>query len=78
MSNSTRITLDEAVAAARELPEAAQAELAVELMEWVEEVSAPRRSAEQQAVIRDRLSRPLKAIPRDAIVNILRRYNPAL
>ncbi len=78
MSDTTRITLDEAIAAARELPEAAQTELAVELMEWVEDVSVPDRPSERQAIIRDRLSRPLTAVSRNALTDILRRYNPAI
>ena len=70
------ITLDQAVAAARELSEDAQAELAAELMQRVEDISVPDRSPARQALIRDRLSKPLAAISRDDLTAMLRRYNP--
>ena len=78
MSNSKTITLDEAVEAARRLPENAQAELAAELMERVEDVSTPERPEDRQRLIKDRLSKPLEAITRDELMAMLRRYNPAL
>jgi hypothetical protein len=78
MSNSKTITLDKAVEAARRLPENAQAELAAELMERVEDVSTPERPEDRQRLIKDRLSKPLEAITRDELMAMLRRYNPAL
>jgi hypothetical protein len=78
MSNSKTVTLDEAVEAARRLPENAQAELAAELMESVEDVSTPERPEDRQRLIKDRLSKPIEAVTRDELMAMLRRYNPAL
>ena len=78
MSNSKTISLDEAVKAARRLPTDTQAALASELMERVEDVSTPDRPSECQALIKDRLAKPLKAISRDEFMTMLRQYNPAL
>jgi hypothetical protein len=78
MNITTNITLDEAVAAAKELPEDAQAELAMELMERVEDVLVPERPAPRQALIRERLSRPFEPISRDELTAMLRRYNPSI
>lgn len=78
MSNGKTITLDDAVEAARRLPESAQTELAVELMERVEDISTPERPEDRQFLIKERLSKPLEAISRDELMALLRRYNPAL
>jgi len=78
MSNSKTITLDEAVEAARRLPENAQAEIAAELMERVEDVSTPERPEDRQRLIKERLAKRLEAISRDELMALLRRYNPAL
>jgi hypothetical protein len=72
------ITLDEAVAAAKELPKDAQAALAAALMEGVEDISVPDRPTERQALIRERLAKPLVAVSRDELSDILRRYSPAV
>lgn len=77
MSKTKDITLDEAVRAARQLPEQAQRELAAELMEHVEDVSRPGRPAERHALIKERLGRPLRAVSRDELTAMLRQYNPA-
>ncbi|PIW29818.1 MAG: hypothetical protein COW30_03940 [Rhodospirillales bacterium CG15_BIG_FIL_POST_REV_8_21_14_020_66_15] len=78
MSKDTFVTLDDAVSAARKLPSDAQAAIARELMEQVEDFSTPERSAERQKIIKDRLSKPLRAISRDELTAMLRRYNPAI
>lgn len=76
--NSKTVTLDKAVEAARKLPQEAQEALAKELLDRVEEFSAPERSPERQAIIRERLARPLEAVSREDVMVMLRRYNPAL
>ena len=71
-------TLDDAVQAARSLSAEAQDVLAMEIMESIEDLNPPERPTDRQAVIIDRLSRPLAAISRDELMTILRQYNPAL
>ena len=78
MNNAKTISLDEAVKAVRRLPEDTQAALASELMERVEDVSTPDRPDDRQALIKDRLSKPLKVVSRDEFMAMLRQYNPAL
>jgi len=78
MNNAKTISLDEAVNAARRLPAETQAALASELMERVEDVSTPDRPNDRQALIKDRLANPLKAVSRDEFMTMLRQYNPAL
>jgi len=78
MSNTKTITLDEAMEAARRLPISAQAELAAELMEHIENISTPDRPEDRQQVIKERLAKPLEAISRDELMTVLRRYNPAI
>ena len=74
---SKTVSLEDAVAAARALPKAAQDVLAHEIMEQIEDLAAPQPSPERIAIIKERLSRPLVEMPRDEVVAILRRYNPA-
>ena len=78
MSNTKTVTLDEAIQAARKLPKDTQAALASELMEHVEDLSTPDRPSERQELIKNRLARPLKAISRDQLMAMLRRYNPSV
>jgi len=78
MSNAKTITLDEAVKIARGLPADTQAALANELMEQVEDLSTPDRPDDRQKIIKDRLTKPLKAISRDDFMVMLRLYNPSL
>lgn len=78
MTRGKAITLDDAIEAARRLPENVQTELAAELMERVEDISTPGRSEDRQRLIKERLAKPLEAIPRDDLMALLRRYNPAL
>ncbi len=78
MTNTKTVTLDEAVEAARKLPNDAQAALASELMERIEDVSTLERPSDRQKIIKDRLAKPLKAISRDELMAMLRQYNPAL
>ena len=72
------VTLDEVVRVARSLPPAAQEAIAHELMEQIEDFAEPMRTAERQAIIKERVARPFKAAPRDEVMAILRQYNPAL
>ncbi len=72
------VTLDEAVKAARSLPEAAQQLVAYEIMEQIEDLAAPQPSPERIAIIKERLSKPLVEMPREELMAILRKYNPAL
>ena len=78
MSKMKAFTLDDAVSAARKLPSDAQAAIAQELMEQVEDFSTPERPADRQQIIKDRLSKPLRAISRDDLTEMLRQYNPAI
>ena len=70
--------LDEAVRAAKSLPEAAQEALAHEIMEHIEDFAGPVRSTERQTLIAGRVSSALKAVPRAEMMAILRQYNPSL
>jgi len=78
MNDAKTISLDEAVKAVRKLPADTQAALASELMERVEDVSTPDRPDDRQALIKDRLAKPLKAVSRDEFMAMLRQYNPVL
>jgi len=75
MSKDKDVTLEEAMAAARRLPEDAQAELASELMERVEDVSTPDRPARRQAQIKERLQGQLGEVLRDEVMAVLRQYH---
>ena len=78
MRKSNFITLNDAVSAARKLPEDTQVAIARELMEQVEDFSTPDRPADRQEIIRERLSKPLRAVSRDELTAMLRKYSPAL
>ncbi len=71
-------TLDQAVAATRELPEDVQTMVAHEVFEMIEDISVPPRSPEDQAEIKKRLAQPRQAVSRDDFMAMLRQYNPAL
>lgn len=78
MRKQATVTLDEAITAARKLPRDKQAAVAAELMEYVEDLSAPDRPASRQALIKERAEAPLSAVSRDEIMALLRKYNPDL
>lgn len=78
MSKTKTVTLNDAVSAARKLPPESQEAIARELMEQVEDFSTPERPAERQEIIKERLSTPLRAVSRDELTSMLRRYNPAV
>ena len=78
MDNSKTITLDDAIKAARQLPEDTQTALADELMAQVEDLSTPGRPSDRQKIIKGRLANPLKAVSREAFMGMLRHYNPSL
>lgn len=78
MSSQKAISLDEAIQAARDLPQEAQAALAKILMDEIEDFAVPYRSHEHQVHIRQRSQQPLKAISRNELMAMLRQYNPAL
>lgn len=78
MSKTKPVTLNYAVSAVRKLPADTQAAIARELMEKIEDFSTPDRPAERQAIIKERLSKPLRAISRDDLTAMLRQYNPSL
>jgi hypothetical protein len=78
MSKTTTPTLDEAVEAVRKLPEETQSAIAHELMHWVDHLTTPTRDPERQAIIAERMRKPLETVSRDAFMTMLRKYNPAL
>lgn len=78
MSKTKSVSLEDAVVAARKLPSETQEAIASELMEKVEDFSTPQRSSERQAIIKDRLGKPLRAVSRDDLTAMLRKYNPAV
>lgn len=78
MSKTDTKTLDEAVAATRELHEDVQSMVAHEVFEMIEDISVPPRSPEDQAEIKRRLTQPRQAVTRDELMAMLRQYNPAL
>lgn len=78
MSTNKITTLDRAIEAARGLPAETQEAVAAELMEVVEDLSTPDRPNDRQELIKKRLAKPLKAVSRDHLTAILRRYNPTI
>ncbi len=78
MSARKNITLDDAVKAARDLPQETQEALAKTLMDEIDDFTTPKRPPERQAIIKARLQKPLKAISRDELMAMLRQYNPVL
>jgi hypothetical protein len=78
MSSQKTITLDDAVKAARDLPEETQEALAKTLMDQIEDFATPERSPERQTIIKERVQQQLKAISRDELMAMLRQYDPAL
>ncbi len=78
MTDQKTITLDEAVMAARELPAAAQEALAKELLDCVADYQTPDRPAQRQQIIQERLAKPLHAVSRDEVMELLRNYDPDL
>ena len=72
-------TLDEAVEAVKKLPAAEQTVIAQEILAMAKEgVLPPARSAEDQAIIAERMSRQRTYVPADQITALLQRYNPAV
>lgn len=74
MNEQTKISLEEAVAAARRLSPGAQELLAREIFERVEDFELPVRSSERQGLIRERLTQPLEAASRADVEAVLDRY----
>lgn len=80
MNTSTKPTLDEAVAAAKKLPEAAQDIIAREILDLTVEAEQlpPTRTAEEQAIIQERMSQPRTYVPRERIDALLNKYKRAV
>ncbi len=79
MTTTKQPTLDEAIAAAKQLPEDEQAVLAQDILAEIQDGVLPSaRSAEDQAIIAERMSRPRSYVSRDDLMALLRKYNPAL
>lgn len=78
MSNSKTVTLHEAIAAVRKLPEDEQTALAEELVALVEDYQTPGLTDTQRDIVAKRLAEPRSHVPRDDFLAMLRRYNPAL
>ena len=78
MSDTKTATLDEAVAAVRQLPEDTQAAVAKELVALVEDYRTSGLTDEQREVVAKRLAEPRTHVPRPDFLAMLRRYNPAL
>ena len=77
MSEETPITLDEAVAHAKALPMAQQAQIAEALELMVRDVaSMPLRSNACQGEIARRLQQPFNGVSREQIDALLDRYDP--
>lgn len=71
-------TLDDAVAATRELPQEVQTMVTQEVFEMIEDVTVTPRSADDQAIIKERLARPRNATSRDDFMAMLKQYNPSV
>lgn len=78
MNKAKVVTLNDAISAARKLPQDTQVAIARELMEQVEDFSTPERTTERQQIIKDRLGKPLHAVSRDELTAMLRQYNPTV
>lgn len=78
MNMQKNVSLDDAVRAARDLPQDAQKALAQTLMDQIEDFTTPKRSHERQTIIAQRVQSPLSAISRDELMAMLRQYNPAI
>lgn len=79
MSKQQTPTLDEAVAAAKQLPENAQTVIAQEIAAMVKgDVFPPPRSEKEQAIINERMSKPRTHVSRDDFMTMLRKFHPSL
>jgi hypothetical protein len=76
--STTKSTLEDALKAAKVLPEEMQFELAEELVALVEDYQTPGLTPEQKKVVKERLSMPRTHILREDFLAMLRRYNPTL
>lgn len=78
MNKTGTSTLDRAVAAIRELPGEAQEAMAHIIMEHAQGFVLPTRDPEHQALVEERLSKPLKFVSRKEFLATLRRFNPSI
>jgi len=78
MNEQKTVTLDDAVSAARDLPDAVQEALAREMLDRIADFQTPDRPPARQQIIQERLARPLSAISRDDLMKMLREYDPDL
>ena len=78
MSTTKTVTIEDALEAAKTLPDEAQSELARELIALVEDYRASGLTAEQREIVRKRLAEPRTHVPRSDFLVMLRRYNPAV
>lgn len=78
MSTSKTVTIEDALQAAKNLPDETQRELAEELVALVEDYQTPGLTPEQHEVVKERLAKPRRHVARTDFLAMQRRYNPAL
>ena len=78
MSTTKTVTIEDALKAAKTLPDDAQSELAQELVALVEDYRASGLTSEQREIVRKRLADPRTHVSRSDFLAMLRRYNPAV
>lgn len=79
MSKPQTPTLDEAVEAARQLPENAQTVIAQEIDAMVKgDVFPAPRSEKEQTIIKERMIKPRTHVSRDDFMAMLRKFHPSL
>jgi hypothetical protein len=71
-------TLEEAVTVVRDLPDEMQQAIASEMLEQAESFVQSQLTAEQRAIVKDRMAAPRTYVPRAEVMALLRKYNPAI
>ena len=78
MSNDVTQTLFELVETIEALPADAQTDVLAEIKSRIEYFKRSALTEEQRALVIERLAAPRKYAPRDDVLALLRRFNPAL
>lgn len=74
MEQQSSLTLDDALIALRQLPEAAQSVIAAEILERVAEFSEPHLNSDQRAEIKQRLAGPRRIVDDGEMQTFFARY----
>jgi hypothetical protein len=71
-------TLEEAVTVVRDLPDEMQQAIASEMLEQAESFVQSQLTAEQRAIVKERMAAPRTYVPRAEVMALLRNYPPAI